>query len=273
MAVLAHISDLHLRPPGVLTLGTIDADRYTAAAIDAVNRRHPDVDAVIVSGDVADLGEDDAYTRAAMLLLRFSAPVIVMPGNHDATGNLREAFAAFPGLGAEPVPGKACHVHRIADVTVVALDTSVDDIANSTHHGEVGAAQLEWLGNALEGAGPTVIAMHHPPFDVGIGFMDDIGLTDRDAFAAVLARHRNVVRIVCGHVHRTIVGDVAGVPTMAIPGVAHQVMLALEEGAPVGLVMEPPAYAVHTVTAHGAVSHVGYVNEFDAAVRVGSEAA
>lgn len=263
MARFAQITDLHLRPPGVLTLGMVDADRYVSEAINAVITRHGDVDAVIVTGDVADLGEPDAYSRAAMLLSRFAMPVLVMPGNHDATGPLREAFAAFPGMADEPVPGKACHVQSVAGATVVCLDTSLDQIKDLNHSGALGAAQLEWLDATLAAANqPVLIAMHHPPFRTGIGFMDTIGLADTEAFSRVLAKHENVIRLICGHVHRTIVGEVAGVPTMAVPGVAHQVILALSEDAPAQLVMEPPAYAIHIVERGTSVSHVGYVGAF-----------
>lgn len=258
MTLFAHLTDLHLRPPGTLTLGTVDADRCAEAAIDALIARHPDVDAVLVTGDLTDLGEEEAYARAAMLLSRFTAPVLVMPGNHDRTPALREAFAAFPGGGAELVPGKACHAHRIDGVTVVALDTAVGGRAE----GELGAEQLAWLDATLAGAGPALIAMHHPPFACGIGFMDAIGLRDAVDFAQVLARHDNVVRIVCGHVHRTIVGAIGRVPAIAVPGVAHQVLMSLTLDAPPRMVMEPPAYGMHLVVGSHTVSHVGYVDDY-----------
>lgn len=262
MPTFAQLTDLHLRPPGVLTLGNVDADRFVTAAIDRVVASHPDVDAVLVTGDIADLGEDDAYARATMLLSRFSVPVIAMPGNHDRTGALKEAFRAFPGFSSAPLDHKACTVHVIGGTTVLALDTSVDRVEEGAHHGELGPEQLAWLDETLKSSGPTLIAMHHPPFAVGIGFMDAIPLTDAAEFREVIARHDNVRRIVCGHVHRTIVGEVAGVPAIAIPGVAHQVLLALGPDAEAQLVMEPPAYGIHVVDEGGAVSHVGYVEDF-----------
>ncbi len=271
MPVFAHLTDLHLRPPGTMTLGTVDADRFVVAAVDTVNAKHPDVDAVLVTGDLADLGEEEAYARAAMLLARFSVPVLVIPGNHDSTEVLRSVFSAFPGMRDPRVAGKVCHAVEIGGVTVVSLDTSVDGCADGRHHGTLGGEQLDWLEETLRRAGPSLIAMHHPPLEVGIPFMDRITLTDAHSFAEVIARNENVLRIVCGHVHRTIVGEVAGVPVIAVPGVAHQVQLALSPSDPPGMVMEPPAYGIHIVRRGRAISHVGYVDDFGPPVVFGRD--
>ena len=264
MVTLVQLTDFHLRPPGVLFQDVVDTDAYTSAAIDAVLARHGEADAILVTGDLTDLGEEEAYARAAMLLSRFSCPVLVIPGNHDSTPALREAFSAWPGIADAPVAGKACHALRIGGVTVVSLDTAVDAPADGQRlgHGALGAQQLEWLDETLGAAGPAFVAMHHPPFKVGIGFMDEVGLDDREDFAKVIGAHDNVLRIVCGHVHRTIVSQVGGAPALAVPGVAHQVVLALEEGAAPAIVMEPPAYAVHQINGGSVVSHVGYVDAF-----------
>lgn len=268
MARFAQLTDLHLSPPGTLTQGTIDADRFVTDAITAILSRHSDVDAVLVTGDVADLGEEDAYARASMLLSRFTAPVIVVPGNHDKTQRFADAFSTFPGVGQSAVPGKVCHVHDIAGVRVVALDTSIDAIDDMRHEGELGQEQIRWLDRVLWEANgrPVLIAMHHPPFAVGIGFMDAIGLKDSKDFASVVSRHDNVERIVCGHVHRMIVSEVGGVPTVAVPGVAHQVAMALDDAEP-ALVMEPPAYALHMVASGHSVSHMAYVCDFGGPIR------
>ena len=70
--------------------------------------------------------------------------------------------------------------------------------------GELCADRLSWLDATLAAAPdvPTLILMHHPPFLTGIAHMDRIGLTGRDEFAAIAARHPQIQAILCGHVHR-----------------------------------------------------------------------
>lgn len=263
MLAIAHLTDLHLRPPGIKTLGRIDADGFAARAIDAViAKHHADLGAVIVSGDLSDLGEEDAYQRAVMLLSRFEVPVFVVPGNHDRTERLYEAFIAFPGVAERPVAGKVCHSRVIDGLRLVMLDTSVDGLDTGEHFGRFGDAQLAFLDDVLSDGLPALVAMHHPPFWCGIGSMDAVAVVDVEPFAEIVARRGNVRRIVAGHVHRTIVSEVAGVPAMAIPGTAHQVELTLKVGAAPRLVMEPPAYGLHLFDGENLVSHVAYCNDY-----------
>lgn len=262
MASFAQITDLHLRPPGVATRGGVDCAWYTERAVDAVLSRHPEIDAVLVTGDVTDLGEDDGYALARSMLSRFEVPVLVVPGNHDRTARLRAGFAGWPGMGEEPVPGKVCHVHDIGDARVVMLDSSVDRLDDHRHYGALGEAQLEWLADVLNDPRPTLIGLHHPPFEIGIRFLDRIMLRDADALARVIAGRAHVRRIVCGHVHRPAFGVVAGVPAMTLPGVAHQIALTLDPQAAPKVLMEPPAYGLHVIGAEQDISHIGVVDAF-----------
>ena len=52
-------------------------------------------------------------------------------------------------------------------------------------------------------------------------------LTDGAALAAVIGRHPQVERVLCGHVHRSVQCRFAGTIAQIAPGVAHAVQLAL----------------------------------------------
>ena len=108
-----------------------------------------------------------------------------------------------------------------------------------------------------------MLAMHHPPFPGGIGFMDRINLRDADAFGAVVRRHKQVERIICGHVHRPITARFQQTVCSVAPSTAHQLELALTPGARGAFVMEPACAHLHRWTAaDGFVSHVAYVEPF-----------
>jgi 3',5'-cyclic-AMP phosphodiesterase len=93
--------------------------------------------------------------------------------------------------------------------------------------------------------------------------MDRINLRDIPAFAAVIARHKQVERIICGHHHRAIVGRVGHAIASISPSVAHQVEMTLDPDDRGAFIFEPPAYQLHRWTAaDGIVSHTVYVEDF-----------
>lgn len=231
----------------------------TARAVKAVRAISPAPDAVVVTGDVADTGDPREYEVAKELLSALPMPVYVMPGNHDSAETMRTAFADWPGVGDAP----ADHFSYTADIgplRLVVLDTSVQ----GKPYGELGAGQLTWLDARLAEAGdrPTVIAMHHPPIRTGLAHMDTYDLRDGAALAEIVGSHGNVERILTGHVHRLIVSAFAGTSVMIVPGVSHQVELNLEPKARAQIVLEPPAYGLHTWLGSSLVSHMAYVESY-----------
>ena len=108
---------------------------------------------------------------------------------------------------------------------LVGLDTLVPGEPG----GRLDAERLAWLDARLAGAParPTVIFMHHPPFATGIAVMDGMGLDGAEGFGAVIRRHSQVERIVCGHLHRSIVRRFAGTVACRSPATARQRALGL----------------------------------------------
>jgi 3',5'-cyclic AMP phosphodiesterase CpdA len=75
--------------------------------------------------------------------------------------------------------------------------------------------------------------------------MDRLGLSAREAFTAIVARHPQIRAILCGHVHRAIQTSVGGRPAMICPSPAHQVALDLTENGASAFRQEPPGYMLH----------------------------
>ena len=258
--LIAQLTDLHVCPVGEPANGVVETNAFTERALRAVASLRPRPDVVVITGDLTECGLDAEYANlASMLRQHMPMPVFVIPGNHDRREGLRRGLAHLPGVTADP------HFVQYAaeghPVRLVMLDTLVPGAG----HGELCAERLSFLEQTLAAVPdrPTIIGMHHPPFACGIGHMDRISLRNVEAFAAVIARHRQVQRIICGHVHRPVVARVAHSIASIAPSVAHQVELTFDPHDAGAFVFEPPAYQLHRWTpADGIVSHTVVVEQF-----------
>jgi 3',5'-cyclic-AMP phosphodiesterase len=257
--LIAQVSDLHVRPRGRPAYRVAETNMLVERAVEALAALQPRPDVVLVSGDLTDCGLPEEYALLRGLLSRLPIPLFVVPGNHDRRETLRA------GLPAAWLPGADDFVQYVVDdwpVRLIALDTLVPGAS----HGALCPARLAFLREALAaGRGrPTVIVMHHPPFDCGMEAMDRIRLLDgEEEFRAIVSGHPEVERVLCGHHHRPIQARYAGTLAMVAPGVAHQVALDLVPGREGGLVLEPPAFQLHRYTPEtGLVSHMAYVERY-----------
>lgn len=259
MTLIAHMTDLHLRPRGLACYRVSDTNMLAERAISALKALTPAADALVITGDLTDRSDPREYALARGLLARLDMPVYLIPGNHDGSADMLREMAGFPGLTAG-VEGKVCYTADIGDIRLIALDTHLP----GSPCGELGRAQLAWLERRLsEDNRPTLIALHHPPALSGIRHMDEIGLTDAEALEKIVAPHHHVERFLCGHLHRPIIASFAGRIMTLSPSTAHQVVLDLTEDGPAMFNFEPAAYFLHHHSAEtGVVSHLAYVEAF-----------
>ena len=250
--LLVQLSDPHIGATWAETDPVVETDPVAgfAAAIDGVLALGSSPDAVLVTGDLADHAADEEYEQVRALLGRIDAPSYVLPGNHDDRDALHRHFGV-PGAAGEPVR---------YDVDLGLLRLIVLD---STIPGEDGGAldqgQLDWLDETLAGARDVaaVVAMHHPPFLMGIPPWDAIALRppDRERLGDILARHEHVERVLVGHVHRAITTTVGGRPVMSVPSTYVQGLLDFRS-TELALSDDPPGFAVHALEDGRLVSHV-----------------
>jgi len=258
--LIAQLTDLHLRPPGQAAYRVAETNMLTERALGKLHSLRPQPDVAVITGDMTDCGLPEEYALLKTLLAPLPMPVYMVPGNHDRRDNLKRAFADWPTIVAGPD-----FVQFVVDdypIRLIGLDTVVE----KSSVGTLCARRLAFLSDALDAAPerPTVVFMHHPPFDCGIRHMDRIRLLDgSDELAALLRRHRQVLGLWCGHNHRQIETVFGGVPASVIPGVAHQVAFHLDDDHEGALVLEPPAFKLHRFrTGAGIVSHTIYVEDY-----------
>jgi len=256
--LLCQISDLHIRVEGSLAYGIVDTAAMLGRCVSQILALPQRPAAVIATGDLVDFGRQEEYRRLRELLAPLTMPIYLLPGNHDDRVEMIRAFPdhAYLAQGSD-------YVQFAIDslpVRLVALDTVVPGESG----GALCGSRLEWLDRALSAAPqrPTIVAMHHPPFLTGIGHMDRIGFADRDALARVIARHPQVERIICGHLHRSITTRFAGTLASTCPSPAHQVALDIDSNAADCFVMEPPGFHLHWWSGGRLVSHVAVVGQY-----------
>ncbi len=242
--MIAQLSDPHLRPEDP------DAEPALAAAVATVLGLRVRPAAVLVSGDLTHDGDAASYARARELLAPLPMPLHVIPGNHDD----REAMRAGFELGG--AAGDPLHVDALAGgLRLLALD----DHLPGEPGGALGPEGLDWLAARLgdDPDTPTLIALHHPAWPIGLPALDAIGLDpdDADGLASIVAVHPQVVALTAGHVHRAAVTRFAGQPALTAASVHTQARLDLgtDEYA---MVLEPPSLLVHALAGTGHVAHV-----------------
>ncbi len=251
--IIAQLTDLHIRPLGLPAYRVAETNMLAARAAEAVRALDPAPDLIVLTGDLTDNGLPAEYEELKALIARLPAPVLCVLGNHDRRETFRAAFPDRAGEG--PFIG---FVHDAGPLRLIGLDS----VTPGAGHGTLCDARLDALEAALADRpdAPTLIFLHHPPFDCGIRHMDAIALLEgRERFRAIVAANPQVRRIACGHHHRPIATAFGGAVTMISPSVAHQVTLDLTPEGPASFCFEPPAYLIHALHEGEIVSHQAYV--------------
>jgi 3',5'-cyclic AMP phosphodiesterase CpdA len=251
--LIAQISDLHVNEGDAPINALVDANANAAAAIDYLHELSPRPDAVVATGDLTNNGRPAQYERLRVLFDRCQIPLYAIPGNHDERTAFLEAFPHHPYLPRHGGP-----LHYVIDdhpVRLVGLDTTQP----GRHDGALEAGELDWLDATLDAGGdrPTLVFMHHPPFETGVWWMDCIGLPEehRRGFEQVIRRHPQVRRVVSGHIHRSVHTAWGSTIVSVAPSTAHQVGLDLEPGGSMLLTDEPSMITLLAWTGDQVVSH------------------
>ena len=193
--VIVHVSDPHLLADGARLGGVYDVDSTLSLTLQAIRRVQASPAAIVVTGDLADLGEPDAYRRlrAAVepVAAELGCPVVWVAGNHDERPAMREHLLDLEAT-EQPITG----VWDLDGLRLIALDTTVP----GWHHGDLDRAQLDWLSEQLREPAPhgTLLAMHHPPLPSHLPLFDILELRDQDELAVGL-RGSDVRGILAGH--------------------------------------------------------------------------
>lgn len=264
--LVAQITDLHLG------FDPDNPDEFNRQRFDSALRilcaLSPRPDLLLVTGDIADDGDDAAsYVRYRDALADLPFPVFSAMGNHDNREVFLETFPDHPRAD-----GFIQYAIEDYPLRIIVLDT----LQVGRHGGAFCEDRAAWLRARLAEAPhrPTLIVLHHPPFDTGIPWLTE----DPDAAWAQRIRDAiegqdQIVGIIGGHVHRAIATIWAGKPMVVCPSTAPQVALDL---APIDpetpdnrpmIIADHPYYALHWWDGKHLVSHIDTAEDHEVLAR------
>jgi 3',5'-cyclic AMP phosphodiesterase CpdA len=254
--LIAHVSDIHI--------GGSDQSAERAMRVrDHLNALPSPVDAVVVTGDIADHGLVEEY-EIAREAMRYDAPTVVCPGNHDSRPEFRKVLHHRTGEtdAHEPESDETGPVNRalhLDGLTVLLCDSSIP----GRHDGYLDDETIGWLESQLAlGDGPVFVGMHHPPIALGLPSVDAIRLTAPERLERVVRAHSRVKAVLVGHAHTAASAVFAGLPLVVAPGVVSTLMMPSELVLPKDWTEDdalnfdlPPAITLHVFDGDRLVSH------------------
>jgi Icc protein len=238
MIAIAQVSDIHLD-------GSPERAGRARAVMDRLRGGRAPLDAILVTGDIADHGRPSEYAEARTILAA-PCPVLFLPGNHDEREAFRRGLLNGRVTGAPGGPGGPAEplnqVHRVAGA-VLAL---CDSVIPGQDGGYLADETLAWLDAVLsdDPGAPAFVCLHHYPVPLHSEPADTIRLAGEDRLAAVISRHPQVVAVLCGHAHTAAATTFAGLPLLVAPGVLSTGVTPWDVSATADYAA-PPAVAYH----------------------------
>ena len=195
---VAQITDLHLTAKPDSKLYGVDTAISLNSIINQIKQLTKRPDVIIATGDLAEDGSKESYTRLRNLLGDLEIPVYVLPGNHDDTKEMRSSLNGdgFFYSAAE----------RIKDWGFIFVNSKVE----SHSHGCVSSGELNEIEKNITDLNglPILVALHHTPSIVCPSF--GCQLKNSVEFTALLNQHCNVKGVIAGHTHGAYEIDAGG---------------------------------------------------------------
>lgn len=189
--------------------------------VQAINALPEPPDLVIHTGDVANRGKPAEYQIAHRTLNQLNMPYYVIPGNRDRRAELLAEFSEFAdNIATISAPGWIQYALEQYPVRLIMVDT----LNEASNKGQLCAERLTHLETMLlaDTNKPTALFLHHPPYEAS-GIPDPWQYDDWQeisSLATLLSRFPAVSSLYCGHIHRFIDGQIAGINASAISCVA-----------------------------------------------------
>ena len=198
--LIAQISDTHITLPDAEEPKFRDRIKALEAFVAHINAQDEKPDLILHTGDATHGGKPEYYETVKAAMKGIEVPVHFALGNRDICENLIAGLGSLGGGGL----AEGFLIYSIEDypVRLIAMDTH----NRESNIGTTCSVRLRVLDELLKEQAdrPTALFMHHPPFEVTTSKypfqFDDPVLAE--AFLDLVAQHKQVVHMFCGHMHR-----------------------------------------------------------------------
>ena len=247
MFKIIQLTDCHLFADRRLRLRGCDTYSRLQKVLEHVRRHHADVRLLLLTGDLSEDGSEESYRHLQRLIGDTKIPAAALPGNHDDPALMRTLL--------DPNVITCPRYLELDGWQIILLDSTVPGKIEGllSHH------ELEWLRQKLcESRKFTLIALHHPPIEVGSPWMDRVGLKNPEVLLSILTASPHVKAVVSGHAHQVGFAELEGLTCHVTPSTCRQ----FKPGA-VSFAVDvlPPAYRVLNLLSGGTLTtHVEFVS-------------
>jgi 3',5'-cyclic-AMP phosphodiesterase len=253
------MTDIHIRSEGQKIIQLDPLEKFEMALCHAL-ALHKDADCLILTGDLAHSGKVIEYQRlnnALQLARNAGVAVHLMIGNHDNRENFLQVFRDTPVTSSG-------HIQQVVDIgsthRFILLDTlDGPPFSHDKNWGILCPERITWLTEQLDHAErdekAVIVLLHHPPFELGTPGMDLIRLQNGNELMDILVQYKSVQQIICGHIHRTISGNIRGKAFAIFKSPCHQLPLDLKSTDCSLSTPEPGAYGILLLKSDSIVVH------------------
>ena len=241
MSGFLHLSDFHLVEDETASSRAFNAKYILKNTVDKILGKKEDfgnLDGVIITGDISDDGSTASYSDAYDILKELNLPLLAIPGNHDLRQPMMSYFAKDIDIQSSEFFD---WIYETSDTVVIGLDTLVE----GQKYGMLRSKSLNLLFKNLSQPNEKniILAIHHPPINIGIPFMDEIGLKNSSELAECLDAADQPIRILCGHVHGIYQGTLGIHSVVTAPSTCTRFSFSRRVDGPKGFKLFPTGFA------------------------------
>lgn len=207
------LTDLHLLADSrALLWGNLNTRKSMAAVLAHACQPCFPGDLMIISGDIAEQAEPEAYQWVLECCQELDLPVYCLPGNHDDPPRMGKILN-HANVSTEPLL-------RFKAWQIILLNSAVP-------HQNQGFLSEEQLGFLAQGLADrpdlnALIFLHHSPVTIGSAWMDAMRLDNAADFFAILDQYPQVRGVVWGHIHQEFYAERHGVCLLGSPSTCVQ---------------------------------------------------